>query len=595
MPPASRPLLAAAAIRQRRPKVAQALSQSIGFPTTPGAYDTTYNSYGASADAFVAKLDPTGSVLAFSTYLGGDAASDFASSLVVEPGGAVQVIGPTSSSDFPVTPGAVDPTYNGSQEVWLARLSAAGDALLFSTYLGGSSPDVPGGLLLEPGGGTTLAGWTFSSDFPTTAGAYDTSLGGFQDAFLARVSAAGDAILGCTLLGGSTGAERGYGLAWDLAGNPTVAGQTHSTDFPVTAGSFQQFFQGLFTDAFVAKLSPSLDALLFSSFLGGGGIGFAGETAWGLAFDPAGSAIAVGSTNSLLFPTTPGAFDTTLEGPGTFRDAFVTKFTPAGDALLYSTYLGGPNLDEALAVAVDATGAAVVGGSTSSSNFPTTPGVLDSSLGSTYDGFLSKVSPNGDYLYYSTFLGGVGNDRPRAVSVDPRGFALVGGSTSSPDFPVSSGALDTSYNGGGLDGDGFVAVLDMLPTGASAYGASTPGCAGPLAIGVNGMPQVGNLGFALTCSHGPQNALGLLGFSAAALPSPLSLLGVSVWIDASPSALLAVLPAASNGIGTALFLAPIPPIPSLAGLSAHAQFLWADPCGPAGFSASNALAISIQP
>ncbi|MCI0588143.1 MAG: hypothetical protein L0323_15035, partial [Planctomycetes bacterium] len=176
----------------------------------------------------------------------------------------------------------------------------------------------------------------------------------------------------------------------------------------------------------------------------------------------------------------------------------------------------------------------------------------------------------------------------------------ITGYTYSADYPTTPGAWDTTYNGSGAFFDVFVTRLDMLPTGASAYGASTPGCAGPLAIGVTSWPQVGNAAFAITCWHAPVNATGLLAFSGAPLATPFVFLGAWVWLDLVSPAFF-VLPVPSNAVGTAQVPVPIPANPALAGGQAFVQFFWAGPnspsppCPPLGVSASSALAIAVQP
>jgi len=138
----------------------------------------------------------------------------------------------------------------------------------------------------------------------------------------------------------------------------------------------------------------------------------------------------------------------------------------------------------------------------------------------------------------------------------------------------------------------------MLPTGASVFGSSSPGCTGSLAIGVTSMPQVGNAAFAITCGNAAPNAVGLIAFASAGLVSPLPVLGVDIWID--PTALLVTATVFSNAIGASEVPLPIPTNPGLAGVQLFAQFVWIGPgspppCPPQGFSASNALDVTIQP
>jgi hypothetical protein len=193
-------------------------------------------------------------------------------------------------------------------------------------------------------------------------------------------------------------------------------------------------------------------------------------------------------------------------------------------------------------------------------------------------------------------VGGATIDLAHGLAVDASGFVTTAGSASSSDFPTTPGAWDTTHNG---LADAIVTRLDMLPAGVSAYGASTPGCAGPLAIGVTSIPQVGNGAFALTCSNAPPNSLpttggGVLAFSGGSLASPSIVSGAAIWIDSTSFTFFTVF-SSSNALGAAFVPVPIPTIPSLAGMSAFAQFAWPDACSPGGISASNALAIVVQP
>ncbi|MCI0585840.1 MAG: hypothetical protein L0323_03250, partial [Planctomycetes bacterium] len=440
----------------------------------------------------------------------------------------------------------------------------------------------------------TVGGLT-GSPFPTTPAAYDPSYnGGTSDTFVTRLSPSGGGLLYSTFLGG-TWEDGATGLAVDASGAATVTGYSFSSDFPTSAGAFDTTFGGgsVFGDVFVTRLAPSGGSLLFSTFLGG----FADEFALAVALDAAGAVTVAGSTATPSFPITAGAYDTTFNG---MADAFVTRLSPSGGTLLSSTFLGGAATDIALALALETSGEATVAGRTESSNFPTTAGSYDTSFGGggsvPFDGFVARLSPSGGNLRYSTFLGEGSLDEATSLASDAAAAATVAGRTLSPNFPTTPGGYDSSANG---SYDAFVARLDLLPAGASAYGASTPGCAGPLAIGVTSMPQVGNASFAIACANAPPNlppnpGLGVIAFSLAALPSPLVFSGVSIWIDLNlPPFFLALV--GTNPLGAAEVPLPIPNDPLLAGVPAFAQFFWPDSCAPGGFSASNALAVTVQP
>ena len=283
--------------------------------------------------------------------------------------------------------------------------------LLYSTYLGGGSFDFGVGIALDGAGSAYLTGYTASADFPTTAGAFDTSFNGASDAFVTKLDASGAALGYSTYLGGSEGDDNGLGIALDGAGSAYLTGATGSADFPTTAGAFDTTYNGGY-DGFVTKLDASGAALGYSSYLGGDSF----DSGYGIALDGAGSAYLTGETRSRDFPTTVGAFDTSFNGVVT--DAFVTKLDPSGAALGYSSYLGGSDTesggDSGNGIALDGAGNAYLTGETYSADFPTTAGAFDTTFNGDYDAFVTKLDASGAALGYSTFLGGGSNDeRPR--------------------------------------------------------------------------------------------------------------------------------------------------------------------------------------
>jgi Beta-propeller repeat len=364
---------------------------SDDFPTTAGALDTTL---GGPVDAFVAKLNPAGSGLAYSTYLGGSS-FDAGEGIALDATGAAYVTGYSDSysSDFPTTAGAFDTSPNGDVDAFVTKLNPVGSGLEYSTYLGGSASDFPGGtsIAVDAAGAAYVTGFTVSPDFPTAAGAFDTSYnpGDGQDpltgteGFVTKLNPAGSGLAYSTYLGGSA-FDAGLGIAVDAAGAAYITGNTLSVDFPTTAGAFDTSFNG-FGDAFVTKLNPAGSALAYSTYLGGSTFGN------DIVVDSQGAAYVTGQTDSTDFPTTAGAFDTEFNG---YLDAFVTKLNPAGTGLAYSTYLGGSDLDNGLGIAVDAAGAAYVAGDTVSPDFPTTAGAFDDDFsGPRFDAFVTKLVP----------------------------------------------------------------------------------------------------------------------------------------------------------------------------------------------------------
>ena len=329
-------------------------------------------------------------------------------------------------------------------------------------------------------GNAYVTGSTMSVDFPTTPGAYATTPNG-EDIFVTKLNASGTGLIYSTFLGGS-GGESAYAIALDDAGQAYIDGITNSADYPVTAGAFDTMFNGGYTDAFVAKLSSGGDILLYSTYLGGSD----NDSASSLVLDSSNSIYLTGNTRSPDFPVTAGAFDT-LYGGGFYGDAFVAKLDATGDSMIYCTFLGGGSADLGFSIEVASTGEAYVAGSTMSSDFPTTPDAYDSSynlggMGIYGDAFVAILTPTGDGLNYSTFLGGSGDDVASRILLDSDRNMYVAGRTESDDYPTTAGAFDRVL--GGL-GDIFVTKFD--PTGStlnySTYlGGSDWDNGGPIAI-----------------------------------------------------------------------------------------------------------------
>jgi Bacterial Ig-like domain (group 3)/Beta-propeller repeat len=327
--------------------------------------------------------------------------------------------------------------------------------LSYSTYLGGDDQDEGLGIAVDSAGNAYLTGDSLSTNFPTTAGAFQTSGGG--DAIVTKLNASGTALVYSTYLGGSDSLDYGTCITVDASGNAYVSGFTEADDFPTTAGAFQTN-PGGGADAFVSKLNMSGTALAYSTYLGGddNDYEYGGNS---IAVDGSGNAYVTGSTFSTNFPTTAGAFQTSHASDFGSADAFVTKLNASGTALVYSTYLGGNNDDEGLGVALDSSDDAYVTGGTTSSNFPTTAGAFQTSLGGGGDAFVTMLNASGTALVYSTYLGSTGS--ADAIAVDSSGNAYVTGSTGSTGFPTTAGAFQTTSGG---DADAFVTMLNASGT-----------------------------------------------------------------------------------------------------------------------------------
>jgi hypothetical protein len=443
------------------------VTESTDFPTfnpiqgtCNGCFYGSPHSY--SGNAFVAKLNPTGSALVYSTYLGGGGGGgfeegDWGDGIAVDSAGNAYVTGFTESSDFPtVNPLQATcvllPTefigLEACSTAFVAKLNPAGNALVYSTYLGGNGGDGGYGIAADSAGNAYVTGYTGSTDFPI-ANPLQPSYGGGQDAFVAKLNPAGSALVYSTYLGGS-GEDYAQGIAVDAAGNAYVTGITASINFPAATppticGNCGSNNNG----AFVAKLNPAGSALVYVTLLGP-------ATPSSVAVDPAGNAYVTGSTDSTDLPTV-NPFQTTC-GPCSQgnQTSFVAKLNAAGSALVYSTYLGGSGgdaRDQGDGIAADSSGNAYVTGVTSSPDFPTA-NPLQSCVGG--GAFVTKFNPAGSALVYSTCLqGGWGS----GIALDASGNAYVTGSTSSTHF-VTVNPLQPSY-GGGTE-DAFVAKLGAV-------------------------------------------------------------------------------------------------------------------------------------
>jgi hypothetical protein len=523
-------------------------ASSTDFPVTQGAYQTTnHAAANETSNAFITKLNPTGTALVYSTYLGGSG-SDEAIAIAVDGGGNAYVAGKTFSSDFPVTPGAFQTTNhavaNQSSDAFITKLNATGTALVYSTYLGGSGntiyPSFPGdvgnAIAVDASGNAYVTGQTVSSDFPVTPGAFQTTNHAaapqLPNAFVAKLNPAGTALVYSAYLGGSgqlkffAGGDVGNAIALDASGDAYVSGGTYSADFPVTPGAFQTTNQAVANasgNAFVTKLNPAGTALVYSTYLGGSG----GDSGNATGVDTAANVYVAGETVSTDFPVTPEALQTTNHASAhNGSNAFITKLNPAGTALVYSTYLGGsggvvnvmPTLcflggDQAKGLAIDGSGNAYVTGATASANFPVTQGAYQTTnndqppcaggcIGG-YNAFITELNSTGSALVYSTYLGGNGfngpdfvgaivfgeGDQASALALDNSGNVYVTGSASSYDFPVTGGAFQTTIPS---SASAFVTKLNMAGTSTAITpkvtvtpASSTITSAQPLSVAVS--------------------------------------------------------------------------------------------------------------
>jgi carbohydrate binding protein with CBM6 domain/beta-propeller repeat-containing protein len=442
------------AIRQKKPIIYQEIDgtrrEIAGSYVRKGA-----NRVGFKVAAYDASrplvIDPI--VLSYSTYLGGTG-NDYGSGIAVDAEGNTYVAGLAASADFPVTAGSMQPAFGGAGDAFVTKLNPTGSGLVYSTYLGGSGHEHAEKIAVDANGNAYVTGHTRSSDFPTTAGAFQTLAGGEDDVFVAKLDPTGSGLVYSTYLGGS-GIDFGLAIAVNATGNVHVTGYTNSPNFPTTAEAVQRTPGGGY-DAFVTQLDPAGSGAVYSTYLGGSGQDYGR----GIAVDASGNAYTAGSTDSSNFPATPGAYRSNFAGG--FDDPFVTKLNAAG-ALVYSTYLGGSSNDRASGIAVDASGYAYIVGTTLSLDFPTTLGAFQPVYGGgDYDGYVIKLDPTGSALVYATYLGGLELDYGQGIAVDTRGNTYVTGTTYSANFPTTAEAFQRAYGGGS---DAFVTQLD--PTGSA--------------------------------------------------------------------------------------------------------------------------------
>jgi len=396
-----------------------------------------------------------------STYLGGGG-WDTPWAATKDAGGDLLLAGRTRSDNFPATPGVYDTTYDASYDAFVARMTSDLSGLIWATYLGGPNTESFHDMVVDEDGTVVVSGYTSSSSFPTTSGAFDRTWNGGGDLVLLRLSAAGDSLVASTLVGGT---EADYGTSLAIAANRDVVvfGHTDSPDFPVTPGAFDRTHNGG-TDAIVLRMTPDLATLLGSTYFGGsGGDAYAPDV--DMAIDDSGDIIFTGRTGSSSLPTTPDSYDPTFNGPTGHLDGFVAKLDGWCRQLRWATYLGGADgSDETTGISLDAAGNPVLVGYTLSSDFPITEDVWDSEENGG-DAFISKMSADGRTLLWSTFLGGSHTDEPHCVLVDEALGVVLAGFTQSLDFPTAGVGVDTTHNGGYNQADAFVAVLS--PDGRS--------------------------------------------------------------------------------------------------------------------------------
>ena len=393
-------------------------------------------------DCFVFKLSPDGNSIEYSTYIGGSERGE-GDGIDVDAWGNTYIAGWTNSDDFPTTEGAFNRTYNGNGSVFVCKLSANGDELLYSTYVGGSDAEAPLDLYLDDEGNTFVTGWTYSFDFPMVNAFASNHSGGSNngdDVFVFKLNPEGDTLLLSTYVGGS-GDDIPQGIEVDSSGNIYVTGWTDSEDLPTTENAFEEEHTE-WIDMFVFKLSSTGDSLVYCTYIGATRYEFARD----IAVDEYGAAYIVGFTFSPDFPKV-NAYDSSSNGDA---DCFMLKLSTSGESILYSTYIGGNDTEQLFAVTVDRYGCAYACGFSDSPNFPMENAYNDTYPGGTTSGIILKMDADGDELLYSTYIGGNDDDFLAAISIDSDGNAYAGG--------VSIGLINGTIN---VDNSSAIIVVKL--------------------------------------------------------------------------------------------------------------------------------------
>jgi len=416
-------------------------------------------------------ISPGETRLTGATFLGGSGIDDaYEPSMAVAGDSSIYVSGFTTSTDFPVTPGAYSPTFNGGvTDRFVSRLDAGLSRLRASTYIGsagapggfvgGSGDDLGHAIAIDGDGNVFIAGYTESADYPVTEDGFDTEYNGGRDVFISKLDSGLRVLLASTFIGGS--GDEGYkwpriDMAVTAAGDVIVGGITHSVDFPVTAGAFDQGWNGGTEsgDAFVVVLDNSLSVLKASTYLGGS------HNEWRVAVHALadGGVLVCGETESSDFPTSTNAYDRTLN---VIKDVFIVRFDEELSTLEASTLFGGSKLDEALDIGVSASGEVFIAGYTESEDLPVTAGSYSRAwAGGRRDGYAAKFDLDLSTLISSTLFGGSEVDFPRGLALDQEGNVYITGNTTSSDFPVTDDAPSAGFQGGSSRGDVFMIVFD---------------------------------------------------------------------------------------------------------------------------------------
>ena len=425
------------------------------FPVTPAAYDTTYHK------VFVCKINPTGTALEYSTYLGGSGNDVDHPSIAIDNFGNAYVAGRNSTSDFPTTPNAFD-TEPYSGKCFITKFNPKGNGLIYSTMLGGKSGGTDNeAIAVNSAGEVFITGESAASDFPTTLGAYEQFQSNYFKVFVSKINSDGSKLVYSTTL---KEAIYSFDIAIDKEGNAYITGQTPNNTFPVTPNAYSKPFGGRY-DVFMTKFNPDGSALVYSTIIGGGET----DTSTGIALDSKGAAYICGYTESSNYPTTAGSFQQNYTPED--ENGFVTKLSPDGGSLAYSTYISGKSDTgskniEINDIVVDSYNTAYIIGYSNMPNYPVTSDALIKIKKGSWDSIFSVINSDGKSLVYSSYWGGSSGEDGLAVCIGNSGDVYLSGVTGSFDFPTTPEAICDSltyeyYGQILLSQDLFISKIDL--------------------------------------------------------------------------------------------------------------------------------------
>jgi hypothetical protein len=388
-------------------------------------------------------IDP----LIYSTYFGGSG-NDFVADANIDSDGNIYISGRTRSANLPTSTGAYETSANGLDDLYVTKLNDDGSDVVYSSYIGGSFSEEVAQIYVDDNGYLYLVGSSRSSNFPTSANAFQRSIGAsfYYDAVIVKFNTDGTDIEFSTYLGGSDN-DKGYGIHVDEDGNASITGTTESTNFDVVSGGYQTSLAGE-SDGFLVKLNSTASDLVFGTYLGGTD----DEEFRDIAVDNNDYIYLTGYTESDDFPVSIGAYQTTLEGS---KDSFIAKLNSSASSLSYCTYIGGSFDDKPNAIALDGN-EPIITGYTQSRNYPTTTGVFQSSNNGIYNAFITRLNANGSSLEYSTFIGGNSSDYGNDLLLDSDSNVFLCGTANSNNFPVTDNALQSTKD---ANNDAFIFKL----------------------------------------------------------------------------------------------------------------------------------------